>query len=212
LIKEALPGFRVGASILMGVSTPAQVLMIREFVDSIVLDNRLLRDLHGLRRMRRSFSGEITLIVNEACLPGCVFRTQHFYEMGYSETAPQSLCLQTLEEMPWLRMTGAWVLPRHLHYYDGLYNSLKLAGRVTLRDPQRYFQVLDAYIQRKNILPRDIGGGPASLIEPVDISDELFEKTLRCDKNCLVCSACSDFYEQALLAIHPEPGMSLHAG
>jgi hypothetical protein len=185
----------------MGISTPAQVLMVQEFIDSIVLDNRLLRDLRGLQRMRRHFAGEMTLIVNEACLPGCVYRTQHFYEMGYADIVPQSLCQQTLAEMPWLRLTGAWILPRHLHY-DGLYDSLKLAGRVTLREPARYFQVLEAYTRRQEILPRDLGGGPASLIEPLEISDEMFEKTLHCDKNCLVCTACRDYYEPAVLTIH----------
>jgi collagenase-like PrtC family protease len=208
LIKEALPTFRVGASLLMGISTPAQVLMVQEFVDSIVLDNRLLRDLRGLRRMRSDFSGEICLIVNEACLPGCVYRTQHFYEMGYSETEPESLCQQMLDEMPWMRLTGAWVLPQHLHYYDGLYNSLKLAGRVTLRDPARYFQVLGAYVRRESILPRDIGGGPASLTEAIDMPDVLFEKILRCDKNCVVCGVCHAYYKQALVS-HSQ-GINFH--
>jgi hypothetical protein len=198
MIKEALPEFRVGASILMGISTPAQALVVQEFVDSIVLDSRLLRDLSGLKRMRRAYAGEICLIVNEACLPGCVYRTQHFYEMGYSEHAPQSLCQQTLEEMPWLRLTGAWVLPQHLHYYDGLYDSLKLAGRVTLRDPARYLQVLEAYLERKNALPHEIGGGPASPLAPLQISDEFFKHVLDCDKNCLICSACHAYYESAL--------------
>jgi hypothetical protein len=212
LIKEALPEFWVGASTLMGIATPAQALVVQEFVDSIVPDNRLLRDLRGLRQLRRHFAGEISLIVNEACLPGCVYRTQHFYEMAYAETPPPSLCLRTLEDMPWLRLTGGWVLPRHLHYYDGLYDTLKLAGRVTLRDPARYFQVLSAYVNRTALLPRDIGGGPASVLEPMDISDELFEQTLHCDKNCLACPACRDYYEQAVAALgesRPEVGRSL---
>ncbi len=198
LVKEALPRFRVGASILMGIYTPAQVLMVQEFVDSIVLDNRLLRDLRGMHRMRHTYAGEICLIVNEACLPGCVHRTQHFYEMGYSDTAPLSLCQQTLDEMPWLRLTGAWILPQHLHYYDGLYDTLKLAGRVTLRDPARYFQVLDEYIERKNALPNKIGGGPASPLDPIHISDAFFEKILHCDKNCLLCATCRNYYQAAL--------------
>lgn len=198
LLKEAIPDFKVGASILMSISTPAQVLMVQDYVDSIVLDNRLLRDLSGLQRIRRAFSGEICLIVNEACLPGCPYRTQHFYEMGYGRDFPQSLCQQMLEERPWLRLTGAWVLPRHLGYYEGLYNSLKLAGRVTLRDRARYFRVLDAYVHRKELLPRDIGGGPASILEGIDMPDKLFEKILRCEKNCLTCTICRDYYEQAI--------------
>lgn len=200
LIKKTLPEFNVTASVLMGVATPAQVLMVQDYVDAIAPDNRLVRDLEGLRRLRQAFSGEIRLLVNEACIPGCPFRTQHFYEMGYGDSYPQSLCEQMLEELPWLRLTGAWILPRHLGFYDGLYDSLKLAGRVTLRDRSRYLEVLNAYIHREEILPRDIGGGPASVLETIDLSDELFEFILHCDKNCHVCSVCQEYYKQAITA------------
>jgi hypothetical protein len=201
LIKAALPEYWVGASTLMGISTPAQILMARDYLDFLVPDNRLLRDLAGLQRLRRAFSGEIRLIVNEACLPGCPYRTQHFYEMAYSDTFPESLCRDLLNEHPWLRMTGAWVLPRHLVYYEGLYDSLKLAGRVTLRDPSIYMQVLEAYMLRKDILPHAIGGGPASVLKAISMPDELFEKILHCNKDCLTCQVCRNYYEQAVGAL-----------
>jgi hypothetical protein len=198
LIRQTYPEFRITASVLMGISRPSQVLMIQDYVDAITPDNSLVRDLYGLRRLRDSFSGEIRLIVNEACLPGCPFRTQHFYEMGYGDSLPRSLCQQTLAEHPWLRLTGAWVLPQHLGHYEGLCDTLKLAGRVTLRDRTRYLEVLDAYIHRRPLLPRDIGGGPASVLEAIDMPDRLFETLLHCDRNCHTCSHCRDYYEQAL--------------
>ena len=201
LIKAALPDYRVGASTLMGISTPAQILMVKDYLDFLVPDNRLLRDLAGLQRLRQAFPGEIRLIVNEACLPGCPYRTQHFYEMAYSAAYPESLCRELLEAHPWLRMTGAWVLPRHLNYYEGLYDSLKLAGRVTLRDPFKYLQVLEAYIFRKDILPRDVAGGPAAILNAVDMPDGLLEKILRCNKDCLTCQICRNYYELALSSL-----------
>jgi collagenase-like PrtC family protease len=197
-IKEALPEFRVVASVLMGIISPLQALVVRDWVDAVGPDTRLTRDLEGLRRLRAAFSGEIRLLVNEACIPGCLFRTQHFYEMGYGETLPLSLCQQMLEDRPWLRLTGAWILPRHLGYYEGLYDSLKLAGRVTLRDPERYLSVLDAYVHRTAILPRDIGGGPASPLDTLDVTDDWFEYVLHCDKRCDTCLVCRKQYEQAL--------------
>jgi hypothetical protein len=197
-IREECPEFRITASTLMGIARPAQVLMARDYVDAITPDNSLVRDLRGLRQLREAFTGEIRLIVNEACIPGCPYRTQHFYEMGYGDFYPQSLCQQMLEEHPWLRLTGAWILPRHLVYYEGLYDSLKLAGRVTLRDRARYLTVLNAYVHREDILPRDIGGGPASVLETIDVPDELFEFILSCDKTCHTCSVCRDYYERAI--------------
>ncbi|MEM2145019.1 MAG: hypothetical protein QW279_06645, partial [Candidatus Jordarchaeaceae archaeon] len=164
---------------------------------AITPDNSLVRDLAGLRQLRAAFSGEIRLLVNEACLPGCLYRTQHFYEMGYGNFFPQSLCQPLLKAHPWLRLTGAWILPRHLAYYDGLYDTLKLAGRVTLQAPHRYLAVLAAYIRREPLLPREIGGGPASLLEPIDMPDELFAHILHCDKNCHNCTVCHDYYQRA---------------
>ena len=197
ILKEILPDWHVTASVLMGIAGPAQAWLLQEYVDAITVDNRLVRDLAGLSALRSAFSGEVRMLVNEACLPGCLFRVQHFYEMGYGENFPESLCQQMLEEHPWLRLTGAWVLPRHLGYYDGLYDTLKLAGRVTLRDPTRYVNVLSAYVNRAPILPRDIGGGPASPVEAIDVSDEWFEFVLHCDKRCHVCSVCQEEYGAA---------------
>jgi collagenase-like PrtC family protease len=201
-IKEALPEFKVGTSILMGISTPMQLMMIQDWVDVIVPDNRILRDLHSLRRLRQAFSGEVRLIVNEGCLPGCLYRGQHFYEMGYGDWFPESLCQPLLEEDPWLRLTGAWILPRHLHYYEEVYDSLKLAGRVTLRDPNTYRAVLKAYIERADMLPCEIGGGPASVTVPITISDEFFETVLKCNKNCHQCNLCRDTYDEAIARLN----------
>lgn len=195
-IKEVLPGFCVGASVLMGISSPAQALVAGAWLDAIAPDTRLVRDLAGLRRLREAFAGEIRLLVNEACLPGCPLRTQHFYEMAYGGPQPRSLCASILEERPWLRLTGAWLLPRHLPLYAGVYDTLKLAGRVTLRDPERYVSVLQAYVEGGAILPRDIGGGPAAPLIGLDVSDEWFEFVLHCDKRCATCPVCRAAYEQ----------------
>jgi hypothetical protein len=198
LIKQELPELRVVGSVLMGMATPMQALMAGGSLDAMTVDNRLVRDLPALERLRSAYPGELCMIVNEACLPGCPWRIQHFYEMGYGEGWPHSLCDELLAERPWLRLTGAWVLPRHLEHYDGLVDSLKLAGRVTLRDSQRYLTVLDAYIHGQAILPRDIGGGPASPLTPLNVSDEWFGHVLRCDKRCDACPICEDEYARGM--------------
>lgn len=205
-IKEALPEYHVTASVLMGIASPFQALLAATWVDAIAPDTSLVRDLVGLRRLREAFPGEIRLLVNEACLPRCPFRTQHFYEMAYSDSFPKSLCDQTLDEHPWLRLTGAWILPRHLDLYDGLYDSLKLAGRVTLQEADRYLAVLDAYLNRGEILPSDIGGGPASPLEAFDVSDEWFELALHCEKRCDSCSVCREAYSQFTRNLQEEEG------
>jgi hypothetical protein len=194
-IREALPDLPLTASTLMDIAQPQQVIMLQGIFDALVPASRIVRDLPALKRLRAAFPGRIRLIVNEACLPACPFRTQHFYEMGNPLKHPHSLCDDVLQAFPWMRLTGAWVLPQHVHLYDGIYDELKLAGRVTLRDPEKYRQVLDAYIHRTPFFPNAIGGGPASVLEPIEISEEFFTQTLYCNHHCQQCSICRDYYQ-----------------
>jgi hypothetical protein len=196
IIRKAIPEMKISSSTLMGISSPGQVLLVQEWIDTLIPDTRLLRDLNALKQLHQAFDGEMRLIVNEACLPGCPYRLQHFYEMAYSPYYPQSLCRSLLTKNPWLRLTSGWVLPQHLKFYEGCFDSLKLSGRVTLQDPQKYLQVLAAYIQRQPLKPKDIGGGPASVLDDLEVSDQWFEQVLHCNKMCTDCSLCREYYEQ----------------
>jgi collagenase-like PrtC family protease len=194
MLRERFGQLNLTASVLMDICEPVQIAMLDGIFDCIVAASRLVRDLPGLKRLRAAFGGKLRLIVNEACLPGCPFRAQHFYEMAHLARAPRSLCRDLLAKQPWLSLTGAWVLPQHLHLYSGLCDEWKLAGRVTLKDPQRYLNVLDAYLNQTPLTPDRIGGGPASVMLPISIEREFFEHTLNCRGNCHDCSLCRDYY------------------
>jgi hypothetical protein len=193
LIREELPHLQVTASVLMDIERPNQVVHITRRFDGIVPSGRILRDLDALRALRRAFPGRVRLLVNEGCLPGCPLRVQHFFEMASGPSHPQSLCASLLAERPWLRLTGAWVLPQHLSRYDGLFDEVKLAGRVTLSNPERYRAVLGAYVRREPLTPDAIGGGPASPLASIAISDEFVDRTQRCRLQCDTCSYCEGY-------------------
>jgi hypothetical protein len=156
-----------------------------------------MRHYPALQALRRAFPGSLRLIVNEGCLPDCLMRVQHFFEMAYADETPLSLCEPLLREQPWLRLTGAWALPQHLHCFEGLTRSFKLAGRATLQDPVRYREVLDAYLNRRALAPDAVGGGPASPLAPMHISEDFYRTTLSCDKHCHACPACREYYQGA---------------
>ncbi len=196
-IREALPDLSITASVLMDIAQPNQVLMIEGICDTLVPASRVMRDLPALQALREAFSGRIRLIVNEGCLAGCPFRVQHFYEMGGASDNPRSLCNELLARHPWMRLTGAFVLPQHLHLYDGVYDELKLSGRVTLKDAEHYRRVLGAYIHRQPLLANEIGGGAASVLEPITISEEFFTHTLTCNRRCGECQRCPEYYDMA---------------
>ena len=194
-IHNVLPEIILTASVLMDISQPNQVVMLLDIFETLVPSSRIMRDFPALKALREAFPGRIKLLVNEGCLPGCPLRTQHFYEMGRNQREyPRSLCESLLQGFPWMRLTGAWVLPQHLHLYDGLYDELKLAGRVTLRDSDEYLKVLDAYLRRTSLFPNEIGGGPASVLDPVKISEDFFKQTLYCGHQCYRCSTCQEYW------------------
>jgi hypothetical protein len=197
IVRESLPDLPLTASVLMDVAHPRQAHQLAGLCDALVPASRIMRNYPALRALRLAFPGTLRLLVNEGCLPDCLMRVQHFYEMGYAEEEPLSLCGQLLEQQPWLRLTGAWVLPQHLHFFDGLTSAFKLAGRATLQDPGRYLDVLDAYINRRALTPDRVGGGPAAPRTPVRISDAFYRKTLHCSKHCHSCRVCREYYARA---------------
>jgi hypothetical protein len=204
-IRSRLPRLTLVASTLMDICGPGQLALLDGLFDVVVPSSRIMRDLPALRSLRRSFKGRLRIIVNEGCLPGCPFRVQHFFEMARDAPNPKSLCRAALKKDPWLRLTGSWVLPQHLGFYDGLYDELKLDGRVTLADPGKYVEVLSAYIRGGGLTPDRIGGGPASLLWPLRISDEFYERTLACTRDCARCGACRDYFAREMPLLGGSP-------
>ena len=196
-IKESFPGLNLVASTLMGIYNEQQLVMLNGVFDTLVPASGIIRDLRALETLKKGFRGQMRIIVNESCLPSCLYRTQHFYEMTNPGIAyPQSLCNKMLERKPWLRLTGGWILPQHLKLIDGLYDEIKLAGRISLRDPTRYFAVLESYIYRKPLKPHEIGGGPAAVFMPIEIDEDFYKYTLSCKKNCASCSVCQEYWAE----------------
>lgn len=192
-LKEAFPDLPLTASVMMDVTRPHQAMLLNGLCERLVPSSRIMRNLQALRDIRQAFTGKIRLMVNEACLPDCLLRTQHFYEMSYSSQPLSSLCGQLLEHSPWLRLTGAWVLPQHLHLFSGIADEMKLAGRVTLQYPEKYLRVLTAYATGTALTPDAIGGGPASVLGPVEITEDFYQTTLSCNHHCHSCGICREY-------------------
>jgi len=114
---------------------------------------------------------------------------------------PKSLCAELLHDEAWLRLTGSWVLPQHLYFYAGIYDEMKLAGRVTLQDPAKFRYVFESYVHTRSLQPHEIGGGPSSVLIPIEINDEFFAYTLECGRRCHECNRCPVYYETALRGI-----------
>jgi len=196
-VRTAFPALSLSASTLLDVATPLQLVYLEGLFDTLTPSDRAMRDPAALRALGEAFPGRIRLMVNEGCLPGCVYRVQHFYEMSSAEAFPASLCTGLLGREPWLALTGAWILPQHLDLFDGLCDELKLDGRVTLRDPERYLRLVCAYARREALELAEIGGGPVTGVPVPPITRAFFQHTLACDRRCATCGYCRSYYESA---------------
>lgn len=204
-IRQALPDLKLTASVLMEINHPNQALMLNGFFDVLVPGSRAMRHLPSLRALKKAFQGKLRLLVNESCLGGCPYRQQHFHEMCSGVPEPESLCNGLLDREPWMRLTGAWVVPQYLHYFENAYDELKLAGRVTLQDPDRFLHVFSSYLNRTPLLPCDIGGGPSSVLEPIEMPEDLYAFTLQCGQRCHECRRCEEYYIDAIKHLPPAP-------
>lgn len=208
-VHEAIPDLSLTASCLMQISRPNQVEMINGVFDYLVPSPLIVRDLPALEVLRDAFTGKIRMLVNESCLPGCPYRTQHFFEMGCNHPHPLSLCNELLDKQPWMRLTGGWVLPQHLHLYDNCCDEYKLGGRVTLRKVEDYYRVLSSYIYRRKMLPNEIGGGPGTVRLPIEISESYFKKTLYCRQQCHICTTCQEYFSEAVDDLMSQKALSM---
>lgn len=194
LLRQRLPTLELTASTLMEVMEARQAAALRGLFDVLVpasgILHRVLGERDTLRDLQAAFGGKLRLLLNEGCLPGCEFRRQHFEEMSDGRPWPRSLCAPTLLVEPWRRLTGAWILPQHLHLLDGCHHEYKLAGRITLSDPHLYQMVCDAYLNRIALWPHQIGAGPASVLRPVILREEFYHYLLGCGGQCGSCRLC----------------------
>lgn len=205
LIRKHLPEYQITASTLMEVADARSAAELNGICDHLVPASGIMRDLPTLKTIRRAFAGRIRLLVNESCLSRCAFRTEHFRQMASAHRNPASLCEALLAREPWQRITGSFVLPQHLHFYDGFFDDLKLAGRVTLRNEGDYFRVLRAYVHRRPLPPHAIGGGPASVLDATPIAESFYRRTLHCGHRCAGCTLCHDYDQEAHRDAAPAP-------
>jgi hypothetical protein len=208
-VHESIPELSLTASCLMQISRPNQVEMINGIFNYLVPSPLIVRDIKSLKALKEAFRGKIRILVNECCLPGCPYRPQHFFEMGCNHPYPLSLCNELLDIHPWMRLTGGWILPQHLHLFDHLCDEYKLGGRVTLRNPDDYYRVFSSYLNRKKLLPNEIGGGPGMVRLPIEISESYYKKTLHCRQQCHTCTVCQDYFTKAVDDLITEKAMSM---
>jgi hypothetical protein len=195
-LSRSFPALLRCASTLMEIAAPVDLAPVIGFADVVTPASWVVRDYATLATLRSAFDGRIKLLVNEGCLVRCPWRRAHFTQMNSSMAEPPTLCGDALEKQPWLRLTGAWILPQHLHLLDGLFDIVKIAGRGTIHTADDWLDIAHAYLDRTPLTPDRIGVGPSGPDRGWTIETGFYEATQHCDKRCETCTVCSQEYDR----------------
>ena len=218
LIKKRFPRINVHASVNMFIRNPHQALEVAHIADTIVLDRNVNRDLNLIREIKEQSGKHIRLLVNEACVPECMNRVQHFNRISHQAGDPEPFylpCVQRYHNDPAVLFKSPIVRPEDVHHYEGLVDSIKIASRAS--DTEKIETMLRAYstgtfdgnlfeivesggldtfiAEWREIHKADTVGDP--YLDNSVVPDDFHEHVTTCDRYCHKCNYCNEIAKKA---------------
>ena len=216
VIKEAFHDLEIRASVNMRIGTVNAMRCLESFFDSFYLQRELNRDMDAILRLRKwcdDNGKKLNMLVNSGCLSYCPYQTFHDNLVAHEaqidhkdfNMVQSSYCRDWMKSEAnhpdYLRAT--WVRPEDMHLYAGLFDSYKLATRISY-SPRK---IVAAYGRGRH------NGNLADLTEPgfdfgkYIIDNSLFppewgEKTSHCAHHCDSCGYCRQVYEKVRVNIY----------
>lgn len=214
-VKEAFPDLETRASVNMRIGTINAMRCLEDFFDGFYMQREYNRDFETISRLRKwcdDNGKKLHMLVNSGCLSFCPYQTFHDNLVAHEAEIDRddfgmkhpSYCQDWMESekhhADFLRAT--WVRPEDIHHYAGLFDSYKLATRISFH-PRK---IVAAYSRGR------FTGDLPSLTEPgfsfgnyiLDNSlfpADWFEHTSSCGRKCESCGYCQKVYEQARVSI-----------
>jgi len=155
------------------------------------------------------------MLANSGCLRFCSGQTFHDNLVAHEDEVDETVnipgwtphvCWAYLREPDnWpVILQSTWIRPEDLHHYDGLFDTVKLATRMSSR-PRLIIQSYANRRFRGNLLDLfEPGFSPAlapSLIDNDKFPLDWFGRTSTCDRKCHRCTYCRDVLEQVITRI-----------
>ena len=215
-IKRAFPELEIRASVNMRIGTVNAMQCLEGFFDSFYMQREFNRDMETIYRLRRwcdEHGKKLNMLVNSGCLSFCPYQTfhdnlvAHESEIDHSDFNMKnaSYCRDWMKpeahHADYLRAT--WIRPEDMHHYAGLFDSYKLATRISY-SPRK---IVAAYARGRH------RGNLADLTEPgfdfgkyiIDntlFPEDWFERTTTCGRRCESCGYCQQVYEKVRVDIN----------
>ncbi len=211
-VKREYPGIDVRASVNMKIGTSEAMKYVSGLFDSFCLQRDNQRNLdyvHSIGDWCRQNDKGLYILANSGCLrncPGQIFHDNmvaHDVEIAATNNIKgwiPYVCHNVLskqENLPAI-LQATWVRPEDLHYYEGIFNAVKLATR----QHSHPRMVIAAYVNQK------FNGNLLNLLEPsfaqwltpkiIDnalFPSDWFERTSKCNGLCHQCAYCESVFK-----------------
>jgi collagenase-like PrtC family protease len=179
--------------------------------DTIVVDPVVNRDFGKLEAIRDVTSGNLKLLVNEACLYQCPFRYAHFNFFSHANgpgPKPNVMddyyyykCLSLRIRNPEQIIKSPWIRPEDLSEYKHITDMFKIGGRTHFIE--WILNNVNAYYNQS------YDGNLLDLLDSIkDLKDTFYiankelegaiEQWKKCDKNCHKCGYCKHLAEESI--------------
>ena len=215
-VKKHFPQIEVRASVNMRIGTVKGMEYVSDLFDSFHVQREYNRDIEHLSLLKEwaDASGKkLIMLANSGCFANCSGQTFHdnlvaheaeICEVKNLEDFMPYVCWKALKKREnWhMLLENTWVRPEDMHYYEALFDTVKLATRMHSHPGM----VIDAYARRSFL------GNTLDLFEPgfgraiapyiinnSSFPENWFTKTSSCDKMCHRCGYCKSVLEQVLL-------------
>ena len=215
-IRQNYPKIELRASVNMRIGTVKGMEYMAEYFDSFHIQRDYNRDLNRIKELKSwadKNGKKLIMLANSGCFSFCSGQTFHDNLVSHEsevcevenlkDFTPYACWRMLKERKNWhYFMENTWVRPEDLHYYEGLFDTVKLATRMHDRPDI----VISAYANRKfygNLADLfEPGFGRAFkpyIVENRNIPEEWFQKVLSCNKQCHECHYCEKIFEQSLV-------------
>lgn len=217
-IKENFKGIETRASVNMEIGTPEGLDYLADNFDSFYLKREYNRNFNMIKSARKwcdKNGKKLYGLANSGCLNFCSAHVFHDNIVAHEEEIMKQdngydfkgQCYSYLENPikreEWLRITN-FIRPEDTHLYEGFYDGLKLATRVSRAAPT----IVRAYCGGSysgsihNLLEPNHGGlFGLNLVENKNIPEDFAKKVLTCDKNCADCGYCKQVQKNATIIL-----------
>lgn len=142
IIKRRFPKLHTKVSVIAQVNSVSKARFYEDMgADEILLDYMINRDFKLLENIRKSVKCDLSLLVNDLCTYGCVYRNYHYNVAGHSSQSEHSAkgflidyntlrCSIERLKNPSLFISARWIRPEDIHHYESIgYENFKVAGR-----------------------------------------------------------------------------------